>query len=130
VVVLVLLLLLAGLGLILAATASRAADPAGSAPTAEVRPGDTLWSIAVRYVPGRDPVTAVEEIRRLNGLTDYTIHAGQHVILPAHRWRDSTARQRVSSQRLANPVVRHPTRPDPAVPLAPRRPEEYRRPNM
>jgi LysM domain-containing protein len=84
-VVLVLFLLLAGVGLVFAATASRAADPARSAPTAEVRPGDTLWSIAGRYVPGRDPAAAVDEIRRLNGLTGYTVHAGQHVILPARR---------------------------------------------
>jgi hypothetical protein len=84
-VVLVLLLLLAGLGMVFAATASRAADPAGNAPTATVRPGDTLWSIAQRCVPGRDPVTAVEEIRQLNGLSDDTVHAGQQVILPARR---------------------------------------------
>jgi hypothetical protein len=84
-VVLVFFLLLAGLGLALAATASRAADPAREAPTAEVRPGDSLWSIAERYVPGRDPVAAVEEIRELNGLTDYTVHAGQQIVLPARR---------------------------------------------
>jgi LysM repeat protein len=85
VVVLVFFLLLAGLGLGLAATASRAADPGRAAPTAEVRPGDSLWSIAERYVPGRDPVAAVEEIRRLNDLTGYTVHAGQRIVLPAHR---------------------------------------------
>jgi LysM repeat protein len=84
-VVLAFFLLLAGLGLVLAATASRAADPARDAPTAEVHPGDSLWSIAERYVPGRDPVAAVEEIRRLNGLTDYTVHAGQRVVLPVRR---------------------------------------------
>jgi LysM domain len=82
VVVMVFFLLVAGLGLALAATASRAADPAGDTPTAVVLPGDTLWSIAERYVPSRDPVTAVEDIRRLNGLDDYTIHPGQHVIVP------------------------------------------------
>jgi hypothetical protein len=81
-VVLVFFLLLAGVGLALAAPASRAAGPAGKAPTAEVHPGDTLWSIAERELPGRDPVHAVEEIRELNGLTDYTVHAGQHVVLP------------------------------------------------
>lgn len=85
VVVLVFFLLLAGLGLAVAATASRAADPVREAPTAEVRPGDSLWSIAERYVPGRDPVAAVEEIRRLNGLTGYTVHAGQQIVLPTHR---------------------------------------------
>jgi hypothetical protein len=82
-VVLVFFLLVAGLGLAFAATASRAADPSGDAPTAVVRPGDTLWSIAERHLSGRDPVTAVEQLRRLNGLTDYTIHPGQHVTLPS-----------------------------------------------
>lgn len=81
-VVLVFLLLVAGLGLALAAPASRAAGPGGDAPTAEVRPGDTLWSIAERELPGRDPVRAVEEIRRLNRMADYTVHAGQRVLLP------------------------------------------------
>jgi LysM repeat protein len=83
--VLVFFLLVAGLGLAVAATASRAADPARDAPTAVVRPGDTLWSIAEREVPGRDPVAAVEEIRRLNGMADSTVHAGQRVVLPAGR---------------------------------------------
>jgi LysM repeat protein len=85
VVLLVFFLLVAGVGLALAAPASRAAGPAGQAPTAEVRPGDTLWSIAERELPGRDPVRAVEEIRELNGMADYTIHPGQHVVLPRDR---------------------------------------------
>jgi LysM domain len=81
-VVLVFFLLVAGVGLALAAPASRAAGPAGQEPTAEVHPGDTLWSIVERELPGRDPVRAVEEIRELNGMADYTIHPGQHVVLP------------------------------------------------
>jgi hypothetical protein len=84
-VVLILFLLLAGLGLALAAPASRAAGPAGDPPTAEVHPGDTLWSIAERELPGRDPIGAVEEIRELNGLAGNTIHAGQHIVLPRRR---------------------------------------------
>lgn len=85
VVVLIFFLLLAGLGLALVAPASRAADPPREAPTAEVRPGDTLWSIAERELPGQDPITAVDKIRELNGLADYTVHAGQQVILPVRR---------------------------------------------
>jgi hypothetical protein len=84
-VVLILFLLVAGLGLALAAPASRAADPARDAPTVEVRPGDTLWSIAERELPGQDPVTAVEEIRELNDLDGYTVHAGHRVVLPGRR---------------------------------------------
>ena len=69
---------------ILLASASRAADPTGPPPTAVVRPGDTLWSVAERHAPGRDPYGTIEEIRRLNGIADYTVHAGQELQLP-HR---------------------------------------------
>jgi hypothetical protein len=81
-VVLVFFLVLAGLGVAIAAPASRAADPAGRAPTAVVLPGDTLWSVAERYLPSGDPFGTIEEIRRLNGLRDYTVYAGQHLTLP------------------------------------------------
>lgn len=67
-----------------AASASRAADPPGARPTAVVQPGDTLWSIASRHAPGRDPLATIEEIRRLNDLDDYGIYAGQELTLP-HR---------------------------------------------
>jgi len=70
---------LAGVGV---ASASRAADPPGEPPTAVVRPGDTLWSVVERHGPGSDPFGAIEEIRRLNGLRDYTVHPGQELILP------------------------------------------------
>ena len=84
--VLVLLtLLLAGLGVVSAAPAGRAADPVGPAPTMVVKPGDTLWSIASRYAPGRDPFAAIDEIRRLNGLSGYTVPAGMRLTLPRRR---------------------------------------------
>jgi hypothetical protein len=67
------------------APASRATDPPGPARTAVVLPGDTLWSIAERHAPGHDPVAAVEEIRRLNGLDGYIVHAGQRVAVPSSR---------------------------------------------
>jgi LysM repeat protein len=85
VVVLVLLLLLTGLAGVTVASVSRAATTARPAPTAVVRPGDTLWSVAVRHVPGREPFDAIEEIRRLNGLADYTVHPGQRLTLPDGR---------------------------------------------
>lgn len=67
------------------APASRAADPADPVRTAVVEPGDTLWSIAERHVSGHDPIAAVEEIRRLNGLDGYTVYAGQRLAVPAGR---------------------------------------------
>jgi hypothetical protein len=83
-----LLLLLAGLaGLAappgLAATPTGAADRA-AAPIAVVGPADTLWSIAQRYTPERDPFDSIDEIRRLNRISGYTVHPGQRLVLPRH----------------------------------------------
>ena len=44
--------------------------------TYKVRPGDTLFSIAVRYG------TTVAEIMRVNGLKSYTIYVGQNLKVP------------------------------------------------
>ena len=71
---------------VLFATASRASDPGTApAPTVVVRPHDTLWSIASRTSPHRDPVATVAEIRRLNRLPDYVIHPGDTLVLPPRR---------------------------------------------
>ena len=68
---------------VLFTTASRAEErPAGPAPTIVVRPGDTLWDIAARVDAGRDGQAGVEELRRLNGLADYRVAAGDVLILP------------------------------------------------
>ncbi len=85
-VVLVLFLLaLAAVGFALASPASDAATPARPHATVVVLPGDSLWSIAARYLPSRDAPRTVEEIRRLNGLDGYTIYAGQKLALPGRR---------------------------------------------
>jgi hypothetical protein len=62
-----------------------AAAPVGDRQVAVVQPGDTLWSIAERYAPGRDRFETIAEIQRLNGLADYTVHPGQHLVLPLRR---------------------------------------------
>jgi LysM repeat protein len=82
-VVFVFFLLLAAAAVTLAATASRAADPAGPAVTTVVQQGDTLWSIADRHHLKGDRVAVIEEIRRLNALDDYTVFAGQELKLPS-----------------------------------------------
>ena len=43
--------------------------------------GDTLWSIAVRYNVHSNKSTEeyVRELRRMNGLSDDTIHAGHYL---------------------------------------------------
>ena len=66
-------------------TASRADDPAGPAPTVVVEPDDTLWSIASRTSPDRDPRAVIAEIRKLNRLDDRYIHPGETLTLPRGR---------------------------------------------
>ncbi|MEN3306836.1 MAG: hypothetical protein V7603_3038 [Micromonosporaceae bacterium] len=79
------LLVLAAVALAFAAPASDAATPARPARIVVVRPGDSLWSIAAHYLPSRDAPRMVEEIRQLNRLPGYTIHAGEQLALPNHR---------------------------------------------
>jgi LysM repeat protein len=68
---------------VLLTTASRAEDrPAGPAPTTVVQPQDTLWSVASRSLPERDPYSAIAEIRRINDLDGYIVHPGQTLELP------------------------------------------------
>ena len=45
--------------------------------TVVVRPNDTLWSIATRIAPDRDPRVVVSELERRNELTGPTVHVGQ-----------------------------------------------------
>ena len=60
------------------ALASRdAGTPAESFSTVTVSFGDTLWSIASRVAPGRDPRAVVFDLQHANGLADATVHAGQ-----------------------------------------------------
>ncbi|WP_203718212.1 LysM peptidoglycan-binding domain-containing protein, partial [Asanoa siamensis] len=61
----------------------RAADPAPPPQIAVVEPGDTLWSVAAKHRPGYAPFTVIREIRRLNHLDDFTVFAGQKLVLPA-----------------------------------------------
>jgi LysM domain-containing protein len=86
-VVLVLFVLLASLAsAVLFTTASRADQPVtGPPPTVVVEPGDTLWDLAARVMPGRDGDAAVAELRRLNGLRDSVLQPGQTLILPRSR---------------------------------------------
>jgi hypothetical protein len=66
----------------LVATTSQAAGPPAAPEVVVIQPGDTLWSVAARHLPSRDPYGMIEEIRRLNGLPDNTVYPGQELILP------------------------------------------------
>ncbi|MFG1604230.1 LysM peptidoglycan-binding domain-containing protein [Actinoplanes sp. NPDC049265] len=67
----------------LLSTASRAEQlPQGPAPTVVVQRQDTLWSIATRTAPRRDPYAAVAEIKRINNIEGYVVHPGETLQLP------------------------------------------------
>jgi hypothetical protein len=56
----------------------------GKAPaTVVVGPGETLWEIAERHDPDRDPRITVQRIADLNGLPDSAVHPGQQLRLPS-----------------------------------------------
>jgi len=49
-----------------------------------VRPGDTLWSIALRVAgPGADPRPVVDRLTSLNHVRDAAITPGERLVLPA-----------------------------------------------
>jgi hypothetical protein len=60
-----------------------AAVPASAPEQVVVAPGETLWSIAERVAPDRDPRTVVAGIQRLNDLPTADVRAGQLLRLRA-----------------------------------------------
>jgi LysM repeat protein len=48
-----------------------------------VRPGETLWSIAVRLEPGRDPRETVHAIAAANDVDPGALVPGQRLVVPA-----------------------------------------------
>jgi LysM repeat protein len=55
--------------------------PASAPAVVVVKPGDTLWEIARRVAPQRDPRDVVAELRRLNALPSADVRAGQQLRL-------------------------------------------------
>ena len=51
-------------------------------PMVVVQPGDTLWTIAGRVAPDRDPRAVIHQIREINGLSSASIQAGQRLAVP------------------------------------------------
>lgn len=73
------------------AVAARAQAASGGAPPrvvyrsmrkVDVRPGDTLWSIALRVQPRADPRAVVRQVMRVNGLNGVTIQPGEQLWVP------------------------------------------------
>jgi LysM repeat protein len=55
--------------------------PASAPAVVVVQPGDTLWGIARRVAPQRDPRDVVTELRQLNALPSADVRAGQQLRL-------------------------------------------------
>ena len=60
---------------------ARGSEGAGSGQPYRVKPGDTLWSIAVRHYRG-DPRQAIWRLQRENDLHGDVLSPGQVVLLP------------------------------------------------
>lgn len=65
-----------------ASQAATAQGPVPPLPQTTVQTGDTLWSVAKRAVPGRDPRDVVARIRELNHLQGAALRVGQQLVLP------------------------------------------------
>lgn len=61
------------------------AAPMQAAHSVVVKPGDTLWTIASREMPGVDPIEGIGRIRTLNAMTPTsTLVAGSTLAIPSH----------------------------------------------
>jgi hypothetical protein len=78
-----LIAVLALVGVVSRAGALRETAPVPASAPAQVvvAPGETLWSIAQRVAPDRDPRTVVAGIQRLNDLPTSDVRAGQTQLL-------------------------------------------------
>ncbi|MCI0687041.1 MAG: LysM peptidoglycan-binding domain-containing protein, partial [Sporichthyaceae bacterium] len=64
------------------ATGDTSAPP--SYRTVVVQPGESLWTIATRIAPDRDPRSVIYQIRQINGLSSGVIQVGQRLAVPAN----------------------------------------------
>jgi Tfp pilus assembly protein FimV len=66
-----------------ASALGRPSEPVpASVATYVVRSGDTLWAIAIRLVPDRDPRAVVDAIVERNDVTAGSILPGQTLVVP------------------------------------------------
>lgn len=48
-----------------------------------VNVGESLWELAKKYAPGKDPRVFAYEVRQLNGLSQSYVFPGQRLIIPS-----------------------------------------------
>jgi nucleoid-associated protein YgaU len=76
-------LILLGAFLTSQAQAGESAPASSSTVDVSVAAGETLWDLAVRYAPERDPRDVVAEMVELNDLRTSLVRAGQSIAVPA-----------------------------------------------
>ncbi|HKA69698.1 MAG TPA: LysM peptidoglycan-binding domain-containing protein [Actinomycetes bacterium] len=76
--------LLIAISLLFLSQVDASSDPTAPRPypMVVVQPGDTLWTIAGRIAPDRDPRAVIHQIREINGLSGASIQAGQRLAVP------------------------------------------------
>jgi LysM domain len=74
---------LLGLGHLPATQATDRPSTISPTSTVVVHPGETLWQIAERLAPAKDPRVMVHRIEELNGLTGAAVTVGQSLYVPA-----------------------------------------------
>ncbi len=75
-------MLLLALGLLLVSAQLASGNASSGIQTVVVRPGDTVWAIALAHYAG-DPRGRVDEIVRLNHLASPLLRPGQSLRIPA-----------------------------------------------
>jgi hypothetical protein len=81
----VVLLLLGAFAVGRAANSQATGEPAAGPALTEVtvQQGDTLWQVARRVAPDRDPRELIAQIRRLNDMPTSDLQVGRQLVLPA-----------------------------------------------
>ena len=83
----IVILVIAALAVVFSISQTQAAGATSHAGKANftyvyVAPGDTLWSIATKYAPDRDPQQEITDIQNLNALSSSNVVPGQRLALP------------------------------------------------
>jgi hypothetical protein len=56
--------------------------PGGGVTRVEIRPGESLWSVAEAYDPGADTRVVISQILQMNSLTSDQVQPGQVLWVP------------------------------------------------